>query len=147
MSRTIPELQAIGRPVPQSALDQNVEQWFVDGDIDFDDGVTLVVFWEIWCPHCRREMPELVELYDEYESQGLDIVGLTRLSRDKTPAEVQEFIDENELDYPVAHEGGPLATMFNVSGIPAAAVVKDGEIIWRGHPNRLNASAWAQWLN
>jgi hypothetical protein len=28
--------------------------------------------------------------------------------------------------------------VFNVSGIPAAAVVKDGVVVWRGHPARLN---------
>jgi hypothetical protein len=30
-----------------------------------------------------------------------------------------------------------VAEAFNVSGIPAAAIVKDGKIVWRGHPARL----------
>ena len=29
-------------------------------------------------------------------------------------------------------------TGFNVTGIPAAALVKEGKVIWRGHPGRLD---------
>ena len=39
---------------------------------------------------------------------------------------------------PIAKEGGAYSSVFNVSGIPAAAIVKDGKIIWRGHPARLD---------
>ena len=34
---------------------------------------------------------------------------------------------------------------FNVSGIPAAAVVKDGKIVWRGHPARLTDEMIQGW--
>ena len=43
----------------------DVDKWFV-GNTSFDSGeATLVVFWEIWCPHCKREMPELVKMWCE----------------------------------------------------------------------------------
>ena len=38
----------------------------------------------------------------------------------------------------MAKEGGDVSKEFAVSGIPAAAIVKDGEIVWRGHPGRLD---------
>jgi hypothetical protein len=31
-----------------------------------------------------------------------------------------------------------MSTGFNVTGIPAAALVKEGKVIWRGHPGRLD---------
>ena len=37
-----------------------------------------------------------------------------------------------------AKGNGALSQHMNVSGIPAAAVVKDGVVIWRGHPARLD---------
>jgi hypothetical protein len=30
-----------------------------------------------------------------------------------------------------------LSSPFNVSGVPAAAVIKNSVVIWRGHPGRL----------
>jgi hypothetical protein len=31
-----------------------------------------------------------------------------------------------------------LSSHFNVSGVPAAAVIKNSVVIWRGHPGRLS---------
>ena len=77
----------------------------------------------------------------------MKIVGLTRLTKSSTQEKVEAFVAEHELNYPVAKENGKIAPLFNVSGIPAGAVVKDGEIIWRGHPGKLNDALWDKWLN
>jgi hypothetical protein len=43
------------------------------------------------------------------------------------------------VKFPVAKEKeGSLSNAFNVTGIPAAALVKGGKVIWRGHPGRLD---------
>jgi thiol-disulfide isomerase/thioredoxin len=144
--RTAPELAVIGKKVGTSKVAQHIEHWFVDGTVSLDQGVTLIVFWESWCPHCKREMPELIELHNARSGQGLKILGLTRLTKSSTQEKVTAFVDEKGLNYPVAKENGKVAPLFNVSGIPAAAVVKDGEIIWRGHPNGLSDELWDKWL-
>jgi thiol-disulfide isomerase/thioredoxin len=38
--------------------------------------VVLVNFWATWCPPCREEIPELLELEKEYKGQ-LQIVGIS----------------------------------------------------------------------
>ena len=59
------------------------------------------------------------------------MVGLTKLTRGKSKEEAMSFLQEKNVTYPVAKESGDLSKHFNVSGIPAAAVVKDGTIVWR----------------
>jgi hypothetical protein len=39
-----------------------------------------------------------------------------------------------------------MSTYFGVRGIPAAAVVKDGQIVWRGHPARITEDMLKGWL-
>ena len=39
-----------------------------------------------------------------------------------------------------------LAQYFAVSGIPAAAVVKNGKVVWRGHPARINDEMLKGWM-
>jgi hypothetical protein len=39
-----------------------------------------------------------------------------------------------------------MSRRFAVSGVPAAAVIKDGKIVWRGHPSRLNDAFFKKWL-
>jgi thiol-disulfide isomerase/thioredoxin len=46
---------------------------------------TVVNFWGTWCPPCQREIPDLVKLYDEYKSKGVEIVSLA-IEREQDPA-------------------------------------------------------------
>jgi len=138
------ELEVIGKAAP-TAFD--VEKWYT-GETKIDlasDTPTLLVFWEIWCPHCRREVPKMQQTWDKYQGK-IQMVGLTKITRSATEEKVIEFIGENKVTYPTAKENGDLSKHFNVSGIPAAAAVKGGKIIWRGHPGRLTDEMIDGWL-
>jgi thiol-disulfide isomerase/thioredoxin len=135
------ELDVVGRETP----DWTIDSWY-QGETDLDGAPTVLVFWESWCPHCRNEMPRLNEMHAEYGARGLQIVGMTRLTRSATEEAVTQFIADNEIAYPMAKIPESLAQQFNVQGIPAAAVVKDGKIVWRGHPVRLTPALLGKWL-
>jgi thiol-disulfide isomerase/thioredoxin len=143
--KTAQELAVVGKTAPPS---MNIEQWFQgEGEVNISSSQpTLLVFWEKWCPHCRREVPKLQVMYDQFKPQGLQVIGLTKLSRDTAPEDISSFIEEQNVSYPVAKEDGSISEYFNVSGVPAAAVVKDGQIVWRGHPARLTDSMIEDWL-
>ena len=129
------QVAVIGKP----AGDLKVEKWYSSAQTDFATGdATLIVFWEEWCPHCKREVPKLQKAYDDYKGKGLNMVGLTRITKSSTEEKVTEFIRTNEITYPTAKEAGDMAEHFAVQGIPAAAMVKDGKVVWRGHPAQLN---------
>ena len=36
----------------------------------------LVTFWATTCPSCIKEMPHLIELYEELSPRGLEIIGI-----------------------------------------------------------------------
>ncbi|RLS44836.1 MAG: hypothetical protein DWH81_00140 [Planctomycetota bacterium] len=38
--------------------------------------VVVLDFWGYWCQPCLREMPELFNLYDKYQDEGLEIIGI-----------------------------------------------------------------------
>jgi thiol-disulfide isomerase/thioredoxin len=143
--RTYQELQVVGKAIP---ADWGIEKWF-QGESDINlagANTTLVVFWETWCPHCQREVPKLQALYDSLRGDGLQVVGLTKINKSSTEEKVSDFIKAQNVNYPIAKENGSASTHFGVSGIPAAAVVKDGKVIWRGHPARLSEAQLKGWL-
>lgn len=73
---------------------------------EISSGVVLVDFWAPWCGPCRAIAPTLEKLAEEFG----DTVSITKVNTD---------------DYP------ELAQEFEVMGIPALFVLKDGEIIDR----------------
>ena len=115
------------------------EKWF-QGNADFSKSkATLVVFWEVWCPHCKKELPKLAEDEAKLKAKGVQIVAMTKVTKSSTDEKVEEFIKESKAKFPIGKEkDGSMSKAYAVSGIPASALVKDGKVIWRGHPARLD---------
>ena len=103
------------------------------------DGTTLFAMWEPWCPISFLQIPDVEETYDAYGDRGLQVVGLTRMTRRATEDKVWEFIRGKGLTFPMAKENGVATAFFNPrGGTPSAAVVRDGKLVWRGSPGNLH---------
>lgn len=124
--------------VGSDAAPLEVDKWFQGKANLGDSKATLVVFWEVWCPHCKREVPKMAAEEAKYKAKGIQLVGITKVTKSATDEKVVEFLKENKVNFPIGKEkDGSLSAAYAVSGIPAAALVKDGKVIWRGHPARL----------
>lgn len=61
-------------------------------------GKALVInFWATWCGPCRREIPLLKRIQDEYEAENFQVVGIAVDFRD----DVLEYAEEIGIDYPL----------------------------------------------
>lgn len=137
-SREAKMLQIIGKP----GKDVEVEEW-INGDpgtlsSELSGKVVVYLFWASWCPHCRREMPEMVKLYETYKDQGLVVIGVTNVDKKQSKEKLTGYLEENDVPFPIAvQKGRNGSSYYAVSGIPAAAIVdRNGEVAWRNHPGR-----------
>lgn len=95
---------------------------------------TLLMFWASWCPYCQEELPELVDIYAEYHSKGLKIVGI---SLDKYKSDWQKAITDYGLNWTqVSHLKRweePIVKEYQVNAIPMTYLLnQQGEIIEKG---------------
>ena len=65
---------------------------------DLRGKVILLNFWGRWCGPCRIELPDFVKLYDKYNKDGLEIVGIT-IRRGESIKDVAKFQDQWGLNY------------------------------------------------
>jgi peroxiredoxin len=137
------DLQIIGK----DEAPFKVETWYQGSEADLKGKATLYVFWEVWCPHCKREVPKLSETYTKYGKDGFKVVGITRQTKNITDDQVKDFIKETNVNYPIAKDSGEeMSRYYGVRGIPAAAVVKDGKVVWRGHPGKVTDELINKWM-
>jgi peroxiredoxin len=89
--------------------------------------VVLVNFWATWCPPCRKEMPDLQALSDEFGKQGLVVLGLT----DERSDVVKDFLSHQSYNYPILLDTDrDAAKQFGIEGIPKTFVYdRDGKLV------------------
>jgi len=93
----------------------------------------IVDFWATWCPPCRKEIPELNEIYRRYQGDGLVVLGV---SMDEVQGEgrkvVKPFIDEFKIEYPIAMGDEALIDKLDLNSVPTALFIKrDGRLLSR----------------
>lgn len=73
-------------------------------DAQFEEKPVIVQIMGSWCPNCMDETRYLKQVYDEYHSKGLEIVGLTferARNTDMAKKRVDKMIEDLEIPYPV----------------------------------------------
>jgi peroxiredoxin len=88
--------------------------------------VVLVNFWATWCPPCRKELPDIQALANQFRDRGLVVLGIT----DEKPEVVKPWVAEHKLTYPILLDSGrKVNTVFHVEGIPYTAIYgRDGRL-------------------
>ena len=58
--------------------------------------VQVINFWATWCPPCKREIPTLIKLQNDYKDRGLQVIGI---ALDEAAA-VAKYVEEHGINYP-----------------------------------------------
>lgn len=107
--------------------------------------IYLLEFWATWCGPCLAQIPHLNQLHKDFpDSDRFQIVGINVFDK-TTPKALKKFL-ENRSPAPTYTIGADTKEQtaklwlkpLNVNGIPFSAIVKDGNILWQGHPDQLS---------
>jgi len=95
--------------------------------------IVMIDFWATWCNICKREMPILQKVYQEYKGKGVEFFGVALDDVEKTK-QIRKIIEEKGVTYPILiDQDQKVATeVYQLSGpIPYKVIVDlSGTIVY-----------------
>lgn len=104
---------------------------------DYKGKVVFLNFWATWCPPCKKELPDIEELYKEYGENKEDVIilGVANPKSKEYPRNIDEsksdiisFLEDNNLTYPtVFDETGDVFSEYYITSYPTTFMIdKEG---------------------
>jgi peroxiredoxin len=96
--------------------------------------IVMLDFWATWCDICKKEMPNLVKLQNQWKDKNFEIISIVLQSGDTK--EVKKIINDKKLNFPVLLDQDlSVATkLYGLSGpIPLKVIIDAKGIIRYSH--------------
>ncbi|PRO67186.1 redoxin domain-containing protein [Alkalicoccus urumqiensis] len=82
----------------------------------------MLNFWATWCPPCRAEMPDMQNVYEEYEDVEIIAVNLTET--EPGTDQVAQFRDDFGLTFPILLDHDvSVAGQFDIQPVPTSYLI------------------------
>jgi thiol-disulfide isomerase/thioredoxin len=124
------------QPLAPGSEAKEIAQPNPEGEImklsDYRGKYVLIDFWASWCGPCRKENPNVVELYKKYKKEGFEVFSV---SLDKDKARWEAAIKQDNLIWEghvsdLKFWSSEAAKDYNVSSIPFTVLVDpEGKIV------------------
>jgi peroxiredoxin len=92
--------------------------------------VVLLNFWATWCPPCVRETPRLVQVAEQFNDQGLVVLGVNTTFQDDV-TKVRQFVADQGIGYQVLLDpDGAVGEKYPARLMPTTYLIdRDGRIV------------------
>lgn len=100
---------------------------------DYTKGkVVFINFWGTWCPPCRAEIPDIIQINSEMSAKNLVVIGMAseRVPETEAVAKVKEFAEQKGINYINFIANSEIKNLYGgISFVPTTFIIdKDGNI-------------------
>ncbi|MCB9262162.1 MAG: DUF5106 domain-containing protein [Flavobacteriales bacterium] len=108
--------------------------------------ITVVVFWDHQCGHCKKEIPKLKEMYDTMKKRGVEVYAVY------TQADVdgwKKYIKDNGLSWinvVDAHNNATYRADYNIISTPQVYILNEHKVIEFKNPPAENVGKILEYM-
>lgn len=127
-----------GQPAPDftGAPLQQGEPLRLEG---FRGKVVYLDFWASWCGPCRRSLPWMEQLRQEFGDAGLVVIAV---NVDESPADAVRFLRRFKAGYVVVGDArGVIAALYDVQDMPSSYLIDRSGVVREVHRGFSRADA------
>jgi len=97
-----------------------------------EQGPVLIAFWATWCVPCKKEMPGLIEIWQEYAEEGLCLLAIA-VDTPRTQSKVKSYARSQKWEMPVLLDtSGNLMRKYQGNNPPLTVIIdQTGEIVYK----------------
>jgi peroxiredoxin len=107
--------------VPVFELKDIENQWVTYDDVK-GETLTVIDFWATWCQPCLRSIPKLNTLFEEFESRGVNFIGIS-VDGPRNQAKLKPFTSSLGVEYTVLRDvNSEVMTDMNVTSVPTLLI-------------------------
>lgn len=94
---------------------------------DYKGQGVIIFFWATWCGYCSAEMDDMQAIYNNYQSQGVTVMGL---DVGESASLARKYKNAKGLTFPILDDSdNQVASIFRIRGLPTHVFVNPDGLI------------------
>jgi cytochrome c biogenesis protein CcmG/thiol:disulfide interchange protein DsbE len=124
-------LVPVGTPAPEWSLANATDPTEKLSLGDYQGKVVVLDFWSVGCPPCIRELNELESIYRQFQSRGVEVVGVAAWG--ESSEDVRDLNKARDVSYPLVLGTSSVVNAYRATSLPTLYIIDEKGRIAASH--------------